>query len=271
MHSLSLFRNFAVVGFLFALSFAPGCGDEAAPSPDAKPRRPSRPDGLGPLGGHVDLSHAAEIRGQIIFSGDASVQRRALSLARDSWCAENHSVFDESLVVSERGGVAHALVYLEGLAEWQAEFPPPQGAATLEQVGCRYEPHALAIRSGQELRIVNADDTSHNVQILAKRNREVNFTQHRLDEIDTLRFERAELSMPLLCAFHPWMKGWIHVFAHPAFDLSDADGGFRIPGVPPGRYRLHFRHETLRGLPAPREINLAPGETLDLGMISVPN
>ncbi|HMJ65727.1 MAG TPA: hypothetical protein VK615_10275, partial [Candidatus Binatia bacterium] len=42
----------------------------------------------------------------------------------------------------------------------------------------------------------------------------------------------------LTCDIHPWMRGWIHVFDHPRFAVTDKRGMFRIPPVPPGKYKL---------------------------------
>jgi hypothetical protein len=39
------------------------------------------------------------------------------------------------------------------------------------------------------------------------------------------------------------MRAHLLAFDHPYFALTDADGGFRIPGVPPGTYRITVWHE----------------------------
>jgi hypothetical protein len=45
------------------------------------------------------------------------------------------------------------------------------------------------------------------------------------------------------CDTHAWMRACIHVFGHPFFAVSDEQGGFAIPNVPPGRYILRAWHE----------------------------
>lgn len=265
------FFLFFALGLLAATM--PSCGEGSDQSSKdsgtaSETTGPRRQDGLGPAEGRLDLSAPATLTCRFFFTGDAEAVR-ALDLRRDSWCAENHQVFDERLVLSDSKEIAHVLVYLEGLSEWASDFPPPSEPAVIRQEGCRYEPHALALRAGQTLRVINGDDTSHNVQVLSKVNPETNFTQHRLNEVDAVSFAQAEQSLPLLCAFHPWMKGWLHVFDHPGFALSGRDGRAVMGGIPPGRYRIHFWHEKLQGLPEPREIDLRPHETLDLGRLSV--
>src|SRR5690606_2719208 len=45
---------------------------------------------------------------------------------------------------------------------------------------------------------------------------------------------------------HTWEHAWVHVFEHPYFAVSDAEGRFRISDVPPGRYQLRGWHEGWR-------------------------
>jgi hypothetical protein len=38
------------------------------------------------------------------------------------------------------------------------------------------------------------------------------------------------------------MRGWVFVFGHPFFQLTGADGLYRLERVPPGTYRLEVVH-----------------------------
>jgi len=45
---------------------------------------------------------------------------------------------------------------------------------------------------------------------------------------------------------HTIVSGWIYVFDHPHFAVTDEHGRFRIRGVPPGRYKLIVRQPDIR-------------------------
>ena len=47
----------------------------------------------------------------------------------------------------------------------------------------------------------------------------------------------------LVCDTHAWMLGFIHVFDHPFFAVTDENGAFTLSGVPAGTYTLKVWHE----------------------------
>jgi hypothetical protein len=59
--------------------------------------------------------------------------------------------------------------------------------------------------------------------------------------IEKLKAQR--LPVILTCTMHGWMEGWLRVFDHPYYAITDADGRFEIPLAPAGRWRLTVWHE----------------------------
>ena len=49
--------------------------------------------------------------------------------------------------------------------------------------------------------------------------------------------------LKLVCDTHAWMLGYVHVFDHPFFSVTDDKGTFSISNVPPGTYILKAWHE----------------------------
>ena len=47
------------------------------------------------------------------------------------------------------------------------------------------------------------------------------------------------------CNMHPWMKGYIAVFKHPYFAVTDKNGSFELKDLPPGTYTITAWQEKL--------------------------
>ncbi|MBI4657782.1 MAG: hypothetical protein HY735_02840, partial [Verrucomicrobia bacterium] len=60
------------------------------------------------------------------------------------------------------------------------------------------------------------------------------------------------------CDIHPWMRGWIYVFDHACFALTDEGGRFRIDSVPPGSYKLILRQPDI-GYTSERDVAVSVG------------
>lgn len=186
----------------------------------------------------------SSLKGEVKFEGTAPKGTR-IDMSADPLCAKAHStpLTTEEVVVGSGGGLENVVVYVsEGLTAH--DFQPPQEAATLEQKGCQYQPHVLAIQANQKVNIVNDDETTHNIHPTPNNNREFNMTQPHGMPMDHT-FAREEIAIPVKCNVHPWMKGYIAVFKHPYFAVTDKNGGFELKNLPPGSYTITAWQEKL--------------------------
>ena len=113
----------------------------------------------------------------------------------------------------------------------------PSQAVTFDQKGCRYLPHVLAFQTNQELKVVNDDQTSHNIHPLAKVNHEWNKSQPPGTPPLSEKFAQAEF-IPVKCNVHPWMHGDFAVMKNSHFAVSKEDGSFTLPNLPAGKYTV---------------------------------
>lgn len=187
---------------------------------------------------------SSSVKGIVKFDG-ASPKPTRIDMAQDPLCAKGRSspATTEDVVVGADGGLANVVVYVsDGLTSH--DFRPPQQAVVLEQKGCQYRPHVLALQANQTLNIVNSDETTHNIHPTPNNNREFNMTQpHGMPLEHT--FAREEVAIPVKCNVHPWMKGYIAVFKHPFFAVTDKTGSFELKGLPPGSYTISAWQEKL--------------------------
>jgi plastocyanin len=141
---------------------------------------------------------------------------------------------------ADGSGISFVLVSIK--ADFAGKtFETPAEPAVLNQEGCEYKPHVLALMVNQKLEIHNNDDTSHNIHTLSKDNPEINISQPKKGAVDTKTFTKPEVFFTK-CDVHPWMGAWIGVFAHPYFAVTNEKGEFEIKNLPPGEYTLQFWH-----------------------------
>lgn len=193
----------------------------------------------------VDPATAATIHGTIQFTGKAPAPVE-IDMGMDPGCmlANPEKNFSQQYVVNKGGGLANVYVYIKEGLEGQS-FAVPSTPIVLDQKGCRYEPHVLALMAGQTLRIENSDPTMHNIhaQPNAPSNPEWNLSQMPKAAPIDKTFHDPEVMMPIKCNQHPWMKAYANVAANPFYAISDAQGNFEIRGMPPGNYTIAAIHE----------------------------
>ena len=190
----------------------------------------------------------AVIRGKVIFKGDPKAKaykRTRINTAKDPNCAKSKkSIGSWKVILNKKTDpvtVRNVLVHVkEGLGG--RTYDPPADPVVLDQVGCEYTPHVLAMMTGQKLTVRNGDNTNHNIHLLPSINQEMNFTQPKKGMEKDLTLVK-EAPFKVKCDVHPWMGCYIGVFDHPFFSVSGKNGTFEITGLPPGKYVLEAWHE----------------------------
>ncbi|MGA1986340.1 MAG: hypothetical protein ABSG72_08720, partial [Candidatus Sulfotelmatobacter sp.] len=103
------------------------------------------------------------VRGSVHFEGKVPAGK-AISMSADPVCAKQHPspVMAQEVMADAKGDLQNVIVFVsEGLGD--RTFDPPTESVVVEQKGCMYQPHVLAVRANQTLQLVNDDATSHNI------------------------------------------------------------------------------------------------------------
>ncbi len=170
----------------------------------------------------------------------------------------------ELVVAGANGGLRDVFVYLDDASVAAQYTPPapPAEPAVLDQKGCIYVPHVIGIQVKQDLKVLNSDPFLHNVNAPP-----LNLAMGGKDEAGKVKLLKKHFKKPAVpatfkCDVHPWMSAYACVVTHPCYAVTDADGNFKITGVPPGKYKLKFWHEPAPGLTAPadQDVEVKAGE-----------
>jgi plastocyanin len=220
-------------------------------------------DGSASTASATSSVSGALVTGKIKFDG-VLPKTSSIAMRSDPACASEHSqpVQAEDVVAGQNGALENVIVFVSQGAD-DKTYDLPQTPALMEQKGCMYEPHVLAMRAGQTLRVVNADKTTHNIHPMPANNREWNKAQTPGQPIEE-KFAREEVSIPVKCNIHPWMHSYIAVFKHPFFSVTGKDGNFELRNLPPGEYTIEAWHEKLGTMT--QHVNITRGEnkTIDI-------
>lgn len=149
-----------------------------------------------------------------------------------------------------------AVVYLTGA------FPPPATPAVVQmaQKDLMFLPTLLPVRMGTRVEFPNQDETYHNI-----------FSYSPAKRFDLGRYRSTETPVPsqvfdvaglvtLHCDIHDHMRALILVLDTPHFVVTDPDGGFKLTGLPAGRYVLKAWVDSRTTLERP--VDLTAGSTL---------
>lgn len=215
----------------------------------------------------TDTSGEAALSGIVKLAGSPPEATR-INMAQDPACLKMHPAptMTEEVVTGANGALKNAIVYIsDGLGN--RTFDPPTEPVVFEQKGCIYNPRILGMRARQALKVINSDPTTHNIHPAPQNNREWNMSQPPGSTPIEETFARAEI-IPVKCNVHPWMRGYIAVFKHPFFAITDKNGSFELKNVPPGEYTIQAWQERYGVLT--QKVKLAPNQSQEVEFVFKP-
>ncbi|MCI0362176.1 MAG: hypothetical protein L0211_27150 [Planctomycetaceae bacterium] len=155
-----------------------------------------------------------------------------------AFCGKHPLVQEQLTVDPKTKAIANLAIYLQPGSQKVAVHPDYAKTAkekrTIDNKNCRFEPHVLAIRTGQPLVIGNPDPMGHNTKaeffdnpgfndlIPAGGKLEKTFAK---PEVGAVKFE---------CSIHGWMNAYLFVRDDPYIGISDPKGHISIKNLPTG-------------------------------------
>ena len=127
------------------------------------------------------------------------------------------------------------VVYLESAPRAAFDEREP-GRAVMDQRNERFVPHVLAVMVGTLVDFPNSDRTYHNVFSLSRAQR-FDLGRYAAGKSKAVRMERPGV-VRVFCDIHSHMNAFVLVFNHRFFSVTDLDGRYVLPAVPPGTYTV---------------------------------
>jgi plastocyanin len=197
----------------------------------------------------------ATIKGQVLLPAAAAIPVRAPLPANAAGCPKG-PILDESVIVNPKTrGVKNVVVWLRpNNQNPKATLGPneihpadanrkPQDVV-IDQPCCMFEPHLVVARVGDTVVVKNSAPIVHNFFWVSENCGNFN---PNIPANGQFRFPmplaRETTPIPFSCTIHPWMKGYLRVFDHPYYAVTDDNGAFEIANAPVGNYRLVYWHE----------------------------
>lgn len=185
-----------------------------------------------------EVANAGKVEGTVTFKGDLAKESFKFPITKDGDCCGTEKS-NHRLTVSEKGGVANAVLILEGVTEgkkWKKQ------EATIDQKGCVYTPFVQYIEVGKKLTIVNNDPILHNVHGYLEGKDAFNLAMPMQGQKIKQKLDNLGMHNVACDAGHAWMSCYVYVSEHPYIAITDENGAFSLEEVPAGTYTLKMWH-----------------------------
>ena len=204
----------------------------------------------------------ATIKGRVVFPGDKPIPKRnPLNITQDkNHCLSKGPILDESVIVNPKNrGIKNVVVFLRPDDPEVKEFPKnkihPNDAkrkpvdVVIDQPCCMFVNRVTVARVGDTLVVKNPAPVPHNFFWSSAENGEHNINipaKNQWKMPQALVAERTPIQYK--CTIHGWMTGYVRIFDHPYYAVTDENGNFEIKNAPVGKFRIIYWHESgLRG------------------------
>jgi hypothetical protein len=217
--------------FLGLLGLLVGCGNSTKKAPPLPPAPP------------VDPATAAQVTGTVTFEGNPP-HFSPIDMSASPACVKANSapVVPPVVVTGAHNALANVVVFVKsGLGRYR--YSAPQTPVTLDQKGCMYAPHVVALMVGQPFEIANSDPTIHDIHPMLRNNAPFSLSELPGRPAEKTVFQDPDFAVSVGCMIHPWMQAYLFIFDQPYFAVTTKDGTFSLKNLPPGTYTIEAWHE----------------------------
>lgn len=190
----------------------------------------------------VALASSGSLAGSILLEGPA--HDSIVATGRDTRvCGDSASVTE---VVTTGNSLANALVWVDGVSSGKPL--PEKRRETLTVERCRFGPRVVGVVAGSTVNVLARDRVSHTMNFYREGAGAPVAHIRTMDAGQVVPSEQIAAKPGIVearCSQHPWARGYVAVFDHPYFAVTDGKGAFEITALPPGTYDVKVWHEGL--------------------------
>ena len=201
------------------------------------------------LAGSCQFATAADVTGKVTLQGTPPPET-PIDFKDHEDCLALHptQLTSRRYIVGKDNGLKDVFVYISKGCEGKT-FPVPSTPVEIDQVRASYNPYVVGAMVGQKIRFKNSDPLLHNVHATPKvdGNDEFNLPQTTQGQVDEKVFAKPEVLVRIKCDVHNWMFTYVGVCSNPFFAVTDENGNYKIPNLPPGEYTLTAYHLKAHG------------------------
>jgi plastocyanin len=154
------------------------------------------------------------------------------------------------------GSALPAVVYVPG-----AQAGARADTGLIDQLHLRYVPTITVVAPGSAVRFRNSDPVVHNVFSPSRATGPFDVGRYGPDEARLHTFARPGAAL-VLCRIHPEMFAYVFVIDAYAWTQTDAEGRFRLDGVPADATQIIVWHPRA----GTRRVTVGPGATTRLAI-----
>ena len=204
----------------------------------------------------VTLSANGSVGGTILLQGVLAIP--AVPGEHAAACGDSATVA-AAMNASGVTPISGVLVWIDSIGTGKPM--PSVRRATIEIDHCRFVPSLIAVARGTTINVFSQDRMTHTSRFYREPSNESIEEIHTVDAGQVVPSEKIASQAGIVevrHVEHPWVRGYIAVFDHPYFAVTDERGGFRIDSLPPGTYTVKVWHERLKA-PAEQRVVVSAG------------
>ena len=193
----------------------------------------------------VSSASAGVIKGTIVLKGDVpeptvAVKMGDTTVKDANICAAKTLISEELVIDKESKGIANVFIYMPKAPSGVKFGASETKKLILDQKNCRFVPHAMIVRTDQEVEVISSDGCAHNFHTYPIKNDPLNVLMGpNTPEGKGVKLEFAGpeiLPIKVGCDIHSWMEAYWMVIDHPFAAVTNEKGEFEIQGLPDGEH-----------------------------------